>query len=409
MTHPEDTATIERDLHAVDAVLSGAAPSHEDPLARELQELALALQADAPVPGRTFAQELGQRVEAGFPADSGSRRSRFRLPRVNWLPVAGVVAPLLLIVVVVFAVGGPPSGNGGGDEESGSGGSGGGGAAVQPEAAPDAGAGAGESGGGEAQAPEAPDPPAGQSGDDSALAQPQLGAPPGFTPNTRRRRIERSISMTLTAPNDEIPALADGVNRVAARNGGFVLGSELDTGEGGSTGSYELRIPSNRLQNALRGLAGLGTVSSQSQSGQDVTRDFVTAADRLESARAERRSLLRRLEEADTDAQTEAIRVRLDLVAGEINGLRAQLRDLRLRTDYAIVSVDLIGEEGDSGAGGPGGAFDDAVGDAADLLLGFAGVLIRVLAIAVPLGLVAGSGWLVTGAARRRRRDSALA
>jgi hypothetical protein len=405
MTHPEDAATIERHLHAVDAVLSGAAPSREDPLARELQELALALQADTPVPERTFAEELGQRVEAGFPARPGPARSRFRLPRLKLLPVAGVLAPLFLVVVIVFAAGGPPSGSGGADEEPAGSDSGGGGAAVQPEAAPDASA---EGSGGGTKTP-APESPSGQSGDDSALAQPPLEAPPGFTPNTRRRRLERSISMTLTAPNDEIPELADGVNRVAARNGGFVLGSELDIGDGGSTGSYELRIPSNRLQHALRGLAGLGTVSSQSQSGQDVTRDFVTAADRLESARAERRSLLRRLEEADTDKEAEAIRVRLDLVAGEINGLRAQLRDLRLRTDYAIVSVDLIGEEGDSGSGGPSGAFDDAVGDAADLLVGFAGVLIRVLAIAVPLGLIAGLGWLVTGTARRRRRESALA
>jgi hypothetical protein len=391
MTHPEDTATIQRDLHAVEAVLSGAAPSHEDPVARGLQELALALKADAPVPDQTFAQELGQRVEAGFPAKSGPRPSRFGLRRVNLLPVAGVLAPLVLVVVIVFALGGPPSGGGGSDEES-------------------AGSDSGSSGGGAVQRQSAPEASAGDTGGSSegALAAPAPEAP-GFAPQQRQRRIERSISMTLTAPDDEIPSLAEGVNRVAARNGGFVLRSELDTGDGGSTGSYELRIPSNRLQNALRGLAGLGTVSSQSQSGQDVTRDFATDADRLEAARAERRSLLRRLEESDTGEEAEAIRVRLDLVAGEINGLRAQLRDLRLRTDYAIVSVDLVGEEGDSGSGGAGGAFDDAVGDAGDLLVGFAGVLIRVLAIALPLGLIAGLGWLVTSGMRRRRRESALA
>jgi len=395
MTHPEDTATIERDLRAVNAALSGGAPTHDDPTARELQELALALQADSPVPDRTFAHELGARVEAGFAAEPGARSSRFRLPRLNLLPVAGVAAPLLLIVAVVFALGGPPSGGGGNDEETSSGDSGGGGGAEVLD------------GGGVAAAPEAP---AGRSSSsaEGALAAPPADAP-GFAPAQRQRRIERSIAMTLTAPDEEIPALADGVNRVAARNGGFVLSSELDTGDGGSTGSYELRIPSGRLQAALRGLAGLGTVSSQSQNGQDVTRDFVTAADRLEAARAERRSLLRRLEEADTDEASEALRVRLDLVAGEINGLRSQLRELRLRTDYAIVSVDLIGEEGDSGSGGAGGAFDDAVGDAKNLLVGFAGVLIRVLAVAIPLSLIAGLGWLVTGATRRRRRESALA
>ena len=385
MTPPEDTTTIERDLSAVDAALSGGSASHDDPAARELQELALALKADTPVPDSGFAQDLGRRVEAGFPDRPGPRPSRFRLGRVNLLPVAGVLAPLCLVVVLVFA-GGPPRRRA--DDESGGGGAGGG--AVQRESAPEASA--ADSGG----------------GSEGALAAPPLEEP-GFAPQQRQRRIERSIAMTLTAPDDEIPSLADGVSRVAARNGGFVLRSELDTGDGGATGSYELRIPSGRLQSALRALAGLGTVSSQSQSGQDVTRDFVTAADRLEAARAERRSLLRRLEDADSDSEAEALRARLDLVAGEINGLRSQLRDLRLRTDYAIVAVDLIGEEGDSGSGAVGGSFDDAVGDAGDLLVGFAGVLVRVLAIALPLALIAGLGWLVTGAMRRRRRESALA
>jgi hypothetical protein len=387
MKNPEDTTTIERDLRAVDAALSRGAPTHEDPSARELQELALALRADSPAPDRAFAGELGRRVEAGFPPEPGSRPSRFRLPRMRLLPVAGVVAPLVLIVVVVFAAGGPLQGGGDEDDEAG----GGGGGSALSEPAP--GASAAEAGG--------------RRGEDT-LAQPAL---PGtaFAPKQRERRIERSIAMTLTAPDDEIPALADDVNRVAARYDGFVLRSELDTGDGGATGSYELRIPSNRLQGAVRALAGLATVSSQSQSGQDVTREFVTTADRLEAARAERRSLLRRLENAETDSEAEAVRARLDLVAGEINGLRSQLRDLRLRTDYAIVSVDLIGDETDSGSSGDGGSFDDAVGDAGDLLVGFAGVLIRVLAIVLPVGLMAALVWVGAAAVRRRRRESALA
>jgi hypothetical protein len=384
MTHPEDTAIIERDLRAVDAALSGAGASHPDSAARELQELALTLRADSPVPDPSFTRELGGRVEAGFTQEGGSRRWRARFPRVKLLPVAGALASLLVVVVIVFAAGGPPQG--GGDDNAGAG------------------------GGGVAESARAPEGSAGDSGGgaERALTPAPLDRP-GFAPRQRERRIERSIAMTLTAPDDDIPALAEGVSRVAARYGGFVLSSELDTSDDGATGSYELRISSDRLQSALRALARLGTVSSQSQSGQDVTRDYVTAADRLEAARAERRGLLRRLERAPGNTQAEALRARLDLVAGEINGLRSQLRDLRLRTDYAIVAVDLVGEQGNSSSGPAGGSFDDALGDAGGLLVGFAGVLIRVLAIALPLGLMVGLGWLVTRAARRRRRESALA
>ena len=61
----------------------------------------------------------------------------------------------------------------------------------------------------------------------------------------------------------------------------------------------------------------------RSQSGQDITRGYVTAADRLETRRAERRSLLRRLEQADTDTEAEALRAQLDFNAREISRLRS--------------------------------------------------------------------------------------
>jgi len=243
-------------------------------------------------------------------------------------------------------------------------------------------------------------------------AGPWLPVPPGggFEPGRRERRIERSISLELEAPVDDMARVADGVTAVTNRHGGFVLSSSISTGEDGSGGDFELRIPAERLRAALRDLSELATVRSQSQSGRDVTRDFVTAQDRLQAARAERRSLLRRLEDADTDAEAEALRARLDLVAGEINGLRGQLRDLRLRTDYAVVMVSLVAAEGGADEdGGASGSLDDAIGDAGELLVGFAGVLVRVLALALPIGLIALVAWLASRPLRRRRRESALA
>ena len=102
-------------------------------------------------------------------------------------------------------------------------------------------------------------------------------------------------------------------------------------------------------------------------------------------------------------------RRRLDLVAGEINGLRGQLRNLRLRTDYAVVTVSLLPQDGDEGGGAGGGSFDDAIGDAGDILVAVAGVIVRALAVALPLGLLALVGWLGARVVRRRQRESALA
>jgi hypothetical protein len=433
MTHPESesTATMERDLRAVDAALTGGAASHDDPVVRELQELALALRADAARPEDEFASALDQRVREGFPPVPGSMRARISaaggrvrqavgpLPSPRRLAQAGAVLATVAVIGVGLASL-DPSMNSGSDDDAG-----GGGGSVAPSSrggAESAGGGS-DGGGGAAQvAPDAASSGAARSAEPALpLAQPDRdqsavvpGEPPprgggGFAPGRRDRRVERSISMTLEAPDREIPGLAQDVTQVTNRHGGFVLSSTLNSDDEGASGFFELRIPVGRLRAALADLAGLATVRSQSQSGQDVTRRHVTTRDRLESARAERRSLLRRLEVATTDEEAESIRRRLDIVAGEINGLRALLRDLRLRTDYAVVTVDLAGTDDDSSGGGAGGSFDDAVNDAGDLLVGLAGALIRILAIGLPLALIGGLGWLAGRSLRRRRRESVLA
>ena len=391
---------IEKDLEAIESALRDGRPTATDPGERELQELALLLESDVERPDADFAAELGEVVKDGFPRE---RRLRLpRLPRVPrpriTLPVAGAVASVLLALAVVAFVtrgGDPvPMGGGGGSQAL--------------------------SGGGDDSAelarPNARD--LGHTG--RAFAAPSKGRvsilpiprPPGggnFVPGRNERRIERSASVTLAAPGDELDRVADRVTAVTERYGGFVLNSQVTSGDDGATGgSFDLRIPVDRLQPALRDLAALGEVRSRTQSGRDVTSDVVTAADRLQAARAERRSLLTRLENATTDTEAEALRRKLDLNAAEIRGLRSQLRDLRLRTGYAAVSVSLVEEGGDGGAGGGSGSIDDALDDALGLLLDSVGIALRVLGVAIPLGLLAAAAWASARMLRRRRREAAL-
>ena len=370
-------------LTAIDDALDTGVATDEDPPTRELQELALALRADAPEPTDEFSRWLDRRVEEGFPMRAPVRPPLWR----KLLHPAPAIAVVFLIALPLALTwdGGPRSNS------------------------DDGGGGAARSGGGSDAREAAPVPGPGRA---AGSAEPAVVLPPadrGFAPGRGNRKIERTIGLELEMPVDDMPRVAEQVTAVTNRHGGFVLSSSVSTGEDGAGGDFELRIPSARLRPALRDLSALADVRSQTQSGRDVTREHVTARDRLQAARAERRSLLRRLESADTDEEAEAIRVRLDLVAGEINGLRGQLRDIRLRTDYAVVTVSLLSADGDEDGGGAGGSFEDALGDAGDLLVGVAGVLVRVLAVALPLGLIALAGWLAGRTVRRRRRESALA
>jgi hypothetical protein len=374
-------------LAAIDDALETGAADHHDPLTRELQELALALRAEAPEADPGFQRELRGRVESGFPKPTSSRRPLWRRMTTPAFVTGLVVTPLVLIVVLA---------GGSGPSDQSDGGGGGGGAAAPALESPD------RELAGRPEARRAADAAGGSA---SAVVLPPDG---GFAPGQRNRKIERSIGLELEMPVDQMARVAEQVTTVTNRHGGFVLSSSVSTGEDSAGGDFELRIPSARLRPALRDLAALADVRTQTQTGRDVTREHVTAKDRIQAARAERRSLLRRLELATTDEESEAIRRRLDIVAGEINGLRSQLRGLRLRTDYAVVTVSLLPKDGDQG-GGAGGSFDDALGDAGDLLVGVAGVIVRALAVGLPLGLIALVGWLAGRAVRRRQRESALA
>ena len=65
-------------LTAIDDALETGAADHGDPLTRELQELALALRADAPEPDPEFRHELGRRVRSGFPKPATLRQPLWR-------------------------------------------------------------------------------------------------------------------------------------------------------------------------------------------------------------------------------------------------------------------------------------------------------------------------------------------
>ena len=279
--HPDDTATIERDLAAVDAALAGGAARDDDPR-----------RPRAPGAGAGAARRRAAAATARSPRSCARvwrRASRARPARLERLAAKAASAaagapccrsrasavPLLLVVVVVFAAGGRLAASGGGDDDGGS---------VGAEAARLRGGGGGEAAAGPRACP-ATRPRERRGADAVAAAR---AAPPdgGFVPGQRNRKIERSFSLELDVPLDDMARVADEVTAVTNRHGGFVLNSSVNTGEDGGGGDFSLRIPTDRLRPALRDLAELAPVIRQSQEGRDVTREHVTAKDRLQAARA---------------------------------------------------------------------------------------------------------------------------
>lgn len=377
-------AVVERDLRVIDQTIDRGQATAPDPAQRELEEMVLALGAGAPEPDPAFAAELGERVVAGFPRRRVPRPSLpawLALRRPPLIALAGVASVVAAVVGVASLSTGP-----GGDQTSSLGSS-------------------------SESSTALPEDSAGRAGG-RLLALPRGISPPsspsrGFAPGAQTRRIERSASLTLAAPEERLERVADEVVAVTDRLDGFVLRSSVSTGEeGASFGNFELRVPARRLQDALAQLSKLGDVRARTQAGQDITRRFVSVGDRLEGARAQKASLLSRLEEADSDTEAESIRRRLDLTSAEINGLRGQLRQLRLRSNYASVSVTLErANDGErTGGDGLGGALGDGVRSLSDSIE----LMVRLLGVLLVPGALAGVIWLAAQSARRRRREATL-
>ena len=394
-----------RELAAVDAALRGEAVERRDADLAELVEL---VRTERPRPRPQWAGDLDEAVAEGFAARrggagsrlarrggagsrlaEGARQLRERLPGGLLLPSFATAASLLLVVVVGTSL--LRSGGGAGTQtvdmaEP----------AQQPksrEAAPSGGAASTISpASGTASAPE---------GDREAGAP----ATPG---RTTARKVERITSLTLATGSGEIDDVADEVVRVTDGHRGVVTSSSVNTDDASGGGaSFELRIPSHRLQPALAELSKLAHVRSRSQTTADVTRTYVSARDRLNEALAERRGLLGQLARADTPNETANVRRRLRLAAGRISRARSELASIRQRTDLSQVRVSIEPRRGDEGTGGPWTP-REALGDALSILSVTLGVIVVSLAVLLPVGLLGGASWLGARGVRRRRREAAL-
>jgi len=236
-------------------------------------------------------------------------------------------------------------------------------------------------------------------------------APAPVNPLARERKVQREAQLVLTVPNDKVESASDGVIRTVDRFGGIVAVSSSSKQGAQALATFDLRIPTDRLDDALAALSRLGHVSERNQDLVDITGSFTSVQDRLSDARAERRGLLKALGRASTQQQIDSLRARLRTVRSQIARLNGDLAALRRRADLSTVNVTIRGTaKGSAAAPGSGGEWSpgDAAGDALRVLEVSAGVALIALAVMLPLALLGFVAWLGVRATRNRRRESAL-
>ena len=384
---PED----ERELDAIDRALCGEPVDHD---LREFDDLVNEVRATAPQMSPALTARLERIVEHGPETDPAAAPTKpLRSRRWVLMPAFGTVTAVVVALVVVLGNANnddnDPRSSGGDETVS----------VTKQEAQPNAG---------------------GDVAEDRAAtpARPQSStADPATAPATRssaiaparERKVEMSVLLALTTSKDKVQSTADDVNQTVARFRGIVASSSVNTNDAdGGDATFDLRIPTTRLDDALAALAKLGHVSERRQDLQDITASFTSTQDRLDEARAERRGLLKALGNATSQNQIESLRARLRVVRAQLASAKSQLASLQRRADYSRVDVTIRGnakaEQGGGGSWSPG----DAANDALRVLEVIAGVALIALAIAIPLALLGLAILFGTRVARTRRRESAL-
>ena len=117
-----------------------------------------------------------------------------------------------------------------------------------------------------------------------------------YAARARARDIERSARVTLAVDPDDVRSAASDVFATVHSYDGIVLRSSVRTrSKGDAVASFDLLIPSARLDDALAAFSDIGPVSSRSDASVDVTAPTIGLEERAQDSRAKIKSLLAEL------------------------------------------------------------------------------------------------------------------
>ena len=207
----------------------------------------------------------------------------------------------------------------------------------------------------------------------------------------------QQYAASLRVQVKDLGALSDATKRamrVARLLGGYVASVEYSAPKNGRGGaSIVVRVPVDRVQDAVDEYASLGTILAQHVSIVDVTKVVEEQAREIARLRAD----IARLEAGGV---TPAERPQLDADKARLDYLIKRRAATVRRAQLARVSLELTTKPKQSAA--PAGRFDRTLSDAGGVLLREAEILAYALIVAGPLLLLGALGILVARLQRRR-------
>lgn len=159
------------------------------------------------------------------------------------------------------------------------------------------------------------------------------------------------ITISVAKPNESMKE----ISAMASRLGGFVVNSFTWKEEDYSSGrSYDkatitIRVPAEKLDSTLaeiRAMSANGAegVISESQSGQDVTSDYVDSESRLRNLKAAEAQLIELMENTTDLENTMEVFRELTNIREQIEVLQGHINYLKESSELASIAVTLVAE-----------------------------------------------------------------
>ena len=219
------------------------------------------------------------------------------------------------------------------------------------------------------------------------------------------------ISATLTV---EV-ADSDGVSRAAQKAldlteslGGHVVSANVATGEQGNA-ALVVRVPVDKVQEAIVQLSALGRIASQQVTIDDLQENLDRLTKRERSVRAQIAVISARLESDSVDATTRAqLESRLRTLRQELRGLRRDAAATNAEARMATIQLTVV-TPGVLGAVPVPSRLDRTLDEALNVLIWEGVIALAIVIVAAPFALLLFATWFGRRVYRRREEERLLA
>jgi hypothetical protein len=220
-------------------------------------------------------------------------------------------------------------------------------------------------------------------------------------------KVIKEGSVTVAVEEGAFDRAFARVVQVAANLGGNVISSTTDTTDAGdASGSVTVRVPVERYEQLLVGVAEIGEIRSRDIRAQDVTGEYTDLQSRLRHLEAQERFYLELLAEAESIGDAISVRQQLDGLQSNIEQVKGRLQLLDSRTTFSVLTVQLFEPDAPPGEIGPAPAGRPSLAQwwasAQDALVNVVGVMLVAAFFVGPLLVPVLLAWMAWRSLRRR-------